>query len=256
MNIVNPVVFGAALLCAGCASTDHAYRPTTHGVPGAAAPSADYAIPGDHPQGDVQLFGGSVTEVQFRQGGRRIPVFQVQMIVANSRAAAQWAIDATAIKLVVPGAGEYRPLMVNADAGTPPLVLVDPGETRVINLFYPAPAGVNSDQQLPVFTVVWQVTAGAGTITRRTTFERSPLDRGRAARSFAFHDEDPGREMGFGPRWWYAPWYPWPSYGYGGREFVERPYRFYYRAFPGRRFAYDSFGEPFQHRAGEGGRRH
>jgi hypothetical protein len=214
------------LLAAGCGGVEqYLYQPTTPNTTVSGLPAVDYPIPTGQPRGDVRVVSFGVVHLQPQSDAEEAHVLQVRLIVTNAADDAPWTIDTRQIVLGLEGEGQSRPALVNADAGSPPLLEIPRGQQRTIDAYYPLPPARANGEQLPAFDVVWQVQTGAGPVVQRTAFRREPVAGGAAlgdASSGYPIDAVPfddawagdaywagsGYGYGLGPLWWYDPLYP------------------------------------------------
>lgn len=195
------LVIGGMLGCA--ANSDYVYQPDTTNAMAAGLPAARTPIPQEAPQGAIEVTSYGVTEL--RRDGMKIPALHVRAIVTNDGDAQPWTLDTTQQLVEIPGEGRSRPIFVNADVGTLPSVTIALHERRVIDLYYALPDTVRSASQLPRFDLLWQVNTPARAVASRTTFDRSD----RAPEVATTVEAAPWPYWaGFGPYWWYDPFYP------------------------------------------------
>ncbi len=195
------LVIGGMLGCA--ANSDYVYQPDTTNATAAGLPAARTPIPQEAPQGAIEVTSYGVT--QLRRDGMTIPALHVRAIVTNDGDAQPWTLDTTQQLVEIPGEGRSRPIFVNADVGTLPNVAIALHERRVIDLYYALPDTIRSASQLPRFDLLWQVNTPARTVASRTSFDR--VDREPEVAS-AYATAPWPVWAGFGPYWWYDPFYP------------------------------------------------
>jgi hypothetical protein len=195
------LVIGGMLGCA--ANSDYVYQPDTANATAAGLPAARTPIPQEAPQGAVEVTSYGVTEL--RRDGMKIPALHVRAIVTNDGDAQPWTLDTTQQLVEIPGEGRSRPIFANADVGTLPSVSIALHERRVIDLYYALPDTIRSASQLPRFDLLWQVNTPARAVASRASFDR--VDR--APEVATAPDVAPWPLWaGFGPYWWYDPFYP------------------------------------------------
>lgn len=220
MTIHSSLGAAGALLIAGvlgcAANSDYVYQPSTANAMAAGLPAARTPIPQEAPQGAVEVTSYGVTRLQ--RDGTSIPALHVRAIVTNDGDDRPWTLDTTQQLVEIPGEGRSRPIFVNADIGTLPSVTVARHDRRVIDLYYALPDTIRSASQLPRFDLLWQVNTPARTVASRTAFDR--VDREPEVAS-TYDDAAPWPLWaGYGPYWWYDPFYP-------GVVFVHaHPYHF------------------------------
>ena len=195
------LVIGGMLGCA--ANSDYIYQPDTANATAAGLPAARTPIPQESPQGAIEVTSYGVTEL--RRDGMTIPALHVRAIVTNDGDAQPWTLDTTQQLVEIPGEGRSRPIFANADVGTLPSVSIALHERRVIDLYYALPDTVRSARQLPRFDLLWQVNTPARMVASRTSFDR--VDRAPEVAT-TWQAAPWPLWAGFGPYWWYDPFYP------------------------------------------------
>jgi hypothetical protein len=144
--------------------------------------------------------------------------------------------------LVAPGLGESRPVYADGDARGVATVIVPPGKKRTLELYYPAPPRPKKGEPVAQFELLWKVRVASN----REVAERTPFERLRLAPAdyYAGYPLYMGLGLGWGPLWWYDPFYPsvgfygpigyrsYP-YGWGHRYGWGQPYypRYHYHAY-------------------------
>lgn len=215
----------------GCAATtSYVYSPQDASYWADGYPATATAVPPESPQGKVEVTSFGVVEIT-PDGFGPIDALHVRLAVTNEGDATAWTVATTDQLVEIPGEGRSRPLYVNTDLATLPAAAVAQRERRVFDLYYPLPAGIDSDDGVPVFDVLWQVTTPARTFASRTRFRR-------------LEQEPPAmyarvtRYTGWGPYWWYDPFYPRMVFVHHrpiviqrpGRVIISRPPTWHYRA--------------------------
>ena len=195
------LVIGGMLGCA--ANSDYVYQPDTTNATAAGLPAARTPIPQEAPQGAIEVTSYGVTEL--RRDGMQIPALHVRAIVTNDGDAQPWTLDTTQQLVEIPGEGRSRPIFVNADVGTLPNVTIALHDRRVIDLYYALPDTIRRASELPRFDLLWQVNTPARAVASRTTFDR--VDRAPEVATTVETSPWP-YWAGFGPYWWYDPFYP------------------------------------------------
>jgi hypothetical protein len=146
--------------------------------------------------GEVRVASVGMTDLQLTAAGACLPALHVRLVVRPQNAADTWFLDARQIEVQIPGEGRSPPVYVNADVGGLPLMYIGPGEERVIDLFFPVPAGM-SEAALAEFELSWRLTVGRDLAGGRTRFARDlPAEL------------DPNDAPGAGAFWWFDPFYP------------------------------------------------
>src|SRR5581483_12332854 len=112
--------------------------------------------------------------------------------------------------------GQSRPIYVNTDAPPSPVVSIGQHERRVLDLYYALPSEARTEAELGGFTLLWQVTTPARVFASRSEFqrfEREPPD------TYERVILDPG----WGPFWWFDPFWGRRGFGHHGPIIVVRP---------------------------------
>lgn len=201
LSAAGVLVIGGMLGCA--ANSDYVYQPDTANASVAGLPAARTPIPQESPQGAIEVTSYGVTELE--RDGMKIPALHVRAIVTNDGDAQPWTLDTTQQLVEIPGEGRSRPMFVNADVGTLPNVSIGLHERRVIDLYYALPDTIRSASHLPRFDLLWQVNTPARMVASRTSFDR--VDRAPEVATSVAVAPWP-LWAGFGPYWWYDPFYP------------------------------------------------
>jgi hypothetical protein len=170
-------VVALAALVTSCASAPrYSYRPTAETLredaPGAVDgnAAADYPVPRNQPQGDVQVAAVGVAQ-------RRL---HVRMVVRNS-GDEPWTVDGFEQKAVVDGNRRQEPAMAICDGQEMPLAVLMPGDTRTVDLYYELPPRLTGAAAIPSVRVDWRVRTPSGVLERQTSaFERHELVPPRA----------------------------------------------------------------------------
>ena len=187
----------------GCAgNSDYVYQPNTPNASAAGLPAERTAIPQEAPQGAVEAVSYGVTELN--REGTQIPALHVRAVITNDGDDTPWTLDTTKQLVSIPGEGESRAMYVNADIGTLPNVTIPRHERRVLDFYFPLPSTMDTAAKLPRFELLWQVTTPARTVASRTSFDRvsdQPDVAYETARPWPLW-------AGYGPYWWYDPFYP------------------------------------------------
>lgn len=170
-----------AALVTGCAASPrYAYRPTAQtklaDAPGdvAGAEAADYRVPRLAPRGDVKVATLGVTTTKLLDG-RTVHALHVRLVVHNG-AADVWMVDAGDQTLVLDGTARLQPVLARCDGDAMRLAVLEPGDTRTVDLYYELPAPITGAAAVPAAALDWRVTTTAGVIAHeRSAFERHAL---------------------------------------------------------------------------------
>jgi len=199
-GVSSVLVLAGMLGCAG--NSSYVYEPDTVNATLAGLPAARTPIPQERPQGAIAVTSYGVT--QLSRDNVAIPVLHVRAVVTNDGDDTPWILDTTQQLVEIPGEGQSRAMYVNADVGTLPQVTIARHERRVLDFYFPLPEGMRGASSLPRFDMLWQVTTPERTVASRTTFERVDKEP-----TVAYAEPD-GWPLwaGYGPYWWYDPFYP------------------------------------------------
>jgi len=188
----------------GCAGTsDYVYSPDTPNATVAGLPAARTPIPQEKPQGAIEVTSYGVTDLM--QGNEKVPALHVRAVVTNDGDDKPWTLDTTQQMVAIPGEGQSRAMFVNSDVNTLPTVTIARHERRVLDFYFPLPDTVRGESQLPRFELLWQVNTPERMVASRTAFERQDKQP-----DVAFEAVPVGWPLwaGYGPYWWYDPFYP------------------------------------------------
>jgi len=194
------IVMVGMLGCAG--SSDYVYTPEVANATAAGLPASRTPIPPEQPQGAIEVVSYGVTDLN--RDNMKIPALHVRAIVTNDGDDTPWTLDTTQQFVEIPGEGQSRAMFVNADVGTLPNVTIAKHERRVLDFYFPLPDTIRDDAHLPRFDFLWQVNTPARTVASRTSF-----DRMETAPDVAYYEVTTWPLWaGWGPYWWYDPFYP------------------------------------------------
>lgn len=190
----------------GCrTANDYVYTPESVNAETAAGlPASRTPIPQESPKGTVEVTSFGITDL--KSSNDHMPVIHVRMVVTNDGDVTPWTMDTGEQLLQIPGEGESAPIYVNSDVRTLPNVSIAQHERRVLDFYFPLPATIKSDSQLPAFDLAWKVNTAARTVASSTAF-----DRVARPEAVAYGDYDVDYWplwAGYGPYWWYDTYYP------------------------------------------------
>lgn len=192
------------LAIAAC-EPEYAYVPVTNATVVAGRVAADYPIPREAPRGDVRLASYGIVDLGSpSEENDRIRAFHIRMTLIDNTDR-PWTVDTREQRIELDGYGTSAAAFVSADAGTrPPIITVPPMGKRVVDLFFPLPAPLQKESQLPSFDAMWRVQADTQLVSERTSFERMTVEPP------ASYDNvyDYGADYYWGPPYWYNPIYP------------------------------------------------
>jgi hypothetical protein len=130
-----------------------------------------------------------------------IPTVHVRLTVTNEGDTTPWTITPSDQQVEIAGMGRSRPIYVNSDLPSLPTISIAQRERRVVDFYYALPFGIDDDDKLIGFEVLWQVTTPARTYSLRTRFNRLEQEASTTNVDVVYY-------AGWGPYWWYDPLYP------------------------------------------------
>jgi len=183
------VLRGIALLCVSAAFAPHDATGWIDGY---------RAISRELPAGQVDVASFGLVELT-PDDTPAMPALHVRLVIANHSDRTPWAFDARTTLLEV-GALRERATFANSDRATLPVVILDRGDTSLVDLYFALPAHCSD---VASFAVAWQLSTGDGMRTERTQFV---VDRTPTATADITH------HTGWGPRWWFDPAHEWSRF--------------------------------------------
>ena len=120
-----------------------------------------------------------------------IQTLQVRMTIAALDAV---TLDLRSAVIELPGAGDVTAVIANADIDTLPLIRIDPGERRWVDLYFALPPGLDTSELGP-FEVRAILTSASSELAWHAALD---------ALAPATHT------LGRSARWWLDPTYAWP----------------------------------------------
>jgi hypothetical protein len=201
----------AALALGACEPYDLSVVPTSGAVEARAlGAGVDIPMPPDAPVGELELASYGLVDVGSQAGSAGpLRALHLRMTLVD-HGPTPWTVDTRDQRIDVEGYGASVAAFASADAGTrPPLVVVPPGGVRVIDLFFPLPDALQSDENLPSVDAIWSVEVDGRVVSERTPFDAI------AVQPVETYDPafDYGPEYYWGPPYWYNPYYA--SFGFG-----------------------------------------
>jgi len=166
-----PILVAALAIVAGCSPVrNYVYGPTPQTrradrpgeIDGHGA--ATYRAALDDPHGEVQLAAERLTTVRELDGSRQVHVVVVRMVVHNLDHEV-WSVDSGGLDAVLDGARHEYPIRAYSNGQQVGGVVIEPGETRSLDLYYELP----TNDARPTIAVDWRVQTQSGSITRTTT---------------------------------------------------------------------------------------
>jgi hypothetical protein len=152
------------------------------------------------PGGTVDVVSFGVTEVTADEVGP-VQTLHVRFVIGNRRDAIAWTFDTSGVQLAT-GATTSRPLFVNANAATLPLVRIERGERATVDLFFPLPPSITEDPRATAFEVAWEVFTPARRLAGHAAFARDLVVSPRSRID----------EVGTAESWWSDATYTWPIF--------------------------------------------
>jgi hypothetical protein len=176
--MMRSLLFVVALGSAAC-GTHYAFVPVSpaHVVPAFKRDAAYVAIPEQDPHGDLRVLSYGVERLttgdpEEPSADDDVVTLHLRVLVENT-GSKPWALDTREQRIVVDGLGAESPSFVvsdrSGDGSAPPVVNLTFGATRIVDLFYPVPNGVDA---MPAFRAVTKVRTDEGDVTETTPFQR------------------------------------------------------------------------------------
>src|ERR1044071_1161144 len=159
----------------------------------------------------LQLASYGVAELT-TDDGTAFSTLHVRAVIVNTTRDLPWALDASKARIEL-ASEQIAPAFVNSDVPTLPIAILDPGEQRTIDFYFPVPSDLAERGGPMSFALSWAINTPAR-IVRNAWFERAAA----APRS----GRQPG-SAGWGQHWWFDPKYPWPAYRHRPGIVTSRP---------------------------------
>lgn len=153
-------------------------------------------------RGDIEVVSYGIATISADEGPA-LPVLHVRETFAN-RADVPWTVELAASTVSYGDAyPAMAPMLVNSDATTLPIMIVNRGQKRVVDLYFPTPQRITDNESLPMFAFTYRVS--------------TPEARYRANAMFAPskrwpRPEERAPEPGWAQQWWADPSYSWATY--------------------------------------------
>jgi len=197
------LVFVAAATAA--CGEEYIYTPeSANAVASNGVPAEKVSIPQERPEGSVEITSYGVARLR-GDNDTKIPALHVRLSVSNDGDAVPWQLDTRQQVVDITGAGKLHALYASAGTEPMPVLSIPRGQKISVDLYFPLPEALQHAKNLPHFDVLWQVTTPLRVVASRTSFQRQePLD-------YYYADVWPywsGYGWGYGPYWWYDPFYP------------------------------------------------
>jgi hypothetical protein len=137
--------------------------------------------------------------------GAPLPLLHVRMLLTNPDADLPWRFDPRATRIDLGRDGVTRPVLVNAETPTLPIVMVEPGAAITIDLFVVAPARVIKRSRIDKLVVRTRI-ATPDDRRQVVVIHRGAGRLAPATESVATRADDT-------TTWWAEPAYAWTTFG-------------------------------------------
>jgi hypothetical protein len=201
-------VVGGSAMVPACAA-ESSYQTAEPIVAGTGSPTAGYPVPPEAPRGQLGVTARGVVSIAPRGGGEPQPMLAVELVVANDRDGGPWRLNAQAQRLTFASGETCSPALVSAGEPGAPVLLVPPGRSLRVDLYFPVPPGLEPEG-LARFQLSWRIETPAREVAALTPFEMPVSEEGDV------HSTAPplGPDyVGGGPAWWYDPFY-YPAFAF------------------------------------------
>jgi hypothetical protein len=203
------LLVGAASAAACAPEVNYAFRPAEQATAMVAGrPAARYGIPPESPRGSARVASFGITKVETSTG--TVPTLHVRLTIANNNDTGPWELDARSLRVAYESGAESGPMFINTRTMGEHEISIEPGESAVVDAYFPLPPGAESAAGVPRFDMLWEVSTPEREVAERTPFERIRIEPEAPPVSAGF-------ALGMGPMWWYDPLY------FPGPPIVLRP---------------------------------
>jgi hypothetical protein len=183
---------GAAYAPTGASGWNDGYRSAVRELPGGRAEVSSFGL--------VELTPG---------GEPAMTTVHLRLALANTSGDQPWSFDATRVLLDL-GPVHERPTFANSDGATLPIVILDRGESAVVDLYFALPP---RPMDLSHFGVSWIVSTGGATRVERTRFAADELAPGFVTVN---------HRVGWGRYWWFDRTHEWSRFDHRDGVIVPR----------------------------------
>lgn len=191
-----------------CSSTQYRYTPADKNAQShLKAQVAQYAIPSDHPEGQLQILSQGV--VDFKPMGNpshSIRALQLRMTLSTDiSSSAAITFNSQLQTVSFPNQEKAKLFYAILQDENLATIEVGPGEIRTFDLYFKLPSDFKSEDELPAFNFNWQLQVGKEKVSKTTQFDRVPVPTYTVVTPYALHPYG-----GFSPGWssfglWYGP---------------------------------------------------
>ena len=136
--------------------------------------------------------------------GRTANLLHARVAVVN-QGPTPWTVDGREQVAAIPGQPTVAPAFLNTDAGSGPVYMVGPGQSRVFDLYFAMPPPLDYPENLAGFELLWKANVNGQPVVGRTPFQRF-VDQ---PRSYAPYPPYVSVHLGWGAGWWYGPFFPY-----------------------------------------------
>jgi hypothetical protein len=161
----------------------------------------------------LQLSSLGIAELR-TDGGAVVATLHVRAVIANTTRDRPWVLDASKARIAAIPGPPVAPAFVNSDVTTLPIAILEPGERRTIDLYFPLSAELATLGGPTSFALVWPINTPAR-VVQSAWFERDG--------AIALSASDVSRAAGWGHHWWFDPTYPWSTYFHRPGTATPRP---------------------------------
>jgi hypothetical protein len=149
----NCIRIALATLVGCAASASYLYAPQDASYWSDGYPAATNPVPPELPQGRVDVTSFGIVEIK-PDGFSPMNVLHVRLAVTNEADAMAWTLAPGEQLVEIAGEGRSRPIYVNTDVSSLPMISIAQRERRLLDFYFPLPASIDSDEDLPAFDVL------------------------------------------------------------------------------------------------------
>jgi hypothetical protein len=152
-------------------STPQTYVPAERRATSTKGNEAIYNEPPGNPTGTVRIQYEGIDDYEV-QKGKKVRALHLHMVASNHATQGTWNIHPNDSFVSFPNGTRAQPVAAN-----PPTLELQPGELRPMELYFPLPAGLKSEDDIREFDFHWQAKAVDQTVTETTPFDRVPVQQ-------------------------------------------------------------------------------